>query len=92
MLEYTISKPGTGVIDYQTMDVTPQSFNSYVLSGATGLTASISFVGCTKGLGGSLEDGRGFSYNFYTIRGSGSNASGTATSNQTLGVRYPSAC
>lgn len=92
LLEFTISKPGTGIIDYQTMDPTPQIYSSYVLPGASALTASVDFIGCSKGVGGSLEEGRGFSYNFYNIRGSGSNATGTATSNQTLGVRFPSAC
>lgn len=92
LLEFTISKPGTGIIDYQTMNPAPQIYSSYVLPGASGLTASVDFIGCSKGVGGSLEAGRGFSYNFYNIRGSGSNATGTATSSQTLGVRFPSAC
>lgn len=92
LLEFTISKPGTGVIDYQTSDLTPQIYSAFVMSGASGLTATINYVGCTKGIGSSLEAGRGFSYNFYNIQGSGSNATGTAVSNQTLGVRFPSAC
>jgi len=92
LLEFTISKPGTGVIDYQTMSTTPQIYSGYVLSGASALTATVDFIGCAKSTGGSLEAGRGFSYNFYNVRGSGSNTTGTATSNQTLGVRFPSAC
>lgn len=92
LLEFTVSKPGTGVIDYQTMAATPQIYSSFVLPGASALTATVEYIGCGKSEGGSLEDGRGFSYNFYNVRGSGSNAAGTATSNQTLGVRYPSAC
>lgn len=92
LLEFTISKPGTNVIDYQTMSATPQLYNGYVLAGASALTATTSYIGCGKGTGGSLEAGRGFSYNYYDVRGSGSNAAGTATSNQVLGVRYPSAC
>jgi PilX N-terminal len=92
LLEFTISKPGTNVINYQTMDTTAQLYNGFVMPGASNLSASISYVGCGKGTGGSLEAGRGFSYNFYSVRGSGSNAAGSATSNQVLGVRYPSAC
>jgi len=92
LLEFTISKTGTGVIDYQIMNTTPQVYTGYSLAGASGLTANVDFIGCGKGAGGSLEAGRGFSYNFYNVRGSGSNAAGTATSNQTLGVRFPSAC
>ena len=92
LLEFTISKPGTNVIDYQTMDTAPQLYNSYVMAGASNLSASISYIGCGKGTGGSLEAGKGFSFNFYNVRGSGSNAAGSATSNQVMGVRYPSAC
>jgi len=92
LLEYTVSKPGTNVINYQTMDATPQVFSSYVQAGASNLSASISYTGCGKGVGGSLEAGKGFGYNYYSVRGSGSNSTGTATSNQVLGVRYPSAC
>jgi type IV pilus assembly protein PilX len=92
LLEFTISKPGTNVIDYQTMSMTPQLYNGYVLAGASALSATVNYIGCGKGVGGSLEAGRGFSYNFYNVRGSASNATGTATSNQVLGVRYPSAC
>jgi hypothetical protein len=92
LLEFTISKPGTTVIDYQTSDPVPQVYNSFVIPGASALKATVNYIGCTKGVGGSLEDGKGFSYNFYNIQGSGSNTTGTAASNQTLGVRFPSAC
>lgn len=92
LLEFTISKPATNIINYQTMDTTPQLYNGFVLIGASALTASINYVGCGKGVGGSLEAGKGFGYNYYSVRGSGSNTTGTSTSNQVLGVRYPSAC
>jgi hypothetical protein len=92
LLEFAISKPGTAVIDYQIMNTTPQVYTGFALAGASALTTNVDFIGCGKGPGGSLEDNKGFSYNFYNIRGSGSNAAGTATSNQTLGVRFPSAC
>lgn len=92
LLEFTISKPGTNVINYQTMDATPQLYNGYVMAGASALSATISYTGCGKGTGGSLEAGKGFGFNFYNVRGGASNATGSATSNQVLGVRYPSAC
>ncbi len=92
LLEFTISKPGTGVIDYQSLDTTPQVYNGFTLTGAKDLSASVTFIGCAKGVGSSLQAGRGFSNNYYNVSGSGSNALGTATSNQVLGVRFPSAC
>jgi len=92
LLEYMISKPGTGVVNYQSSDATPQVYNGFALTGAKDLSATVTYVGCGKGVGGSLEEGRGFSNNYFNVRGSGSNAAGNSTSNQVLGVRYPSAC
>ena len=91
LLEFTVSKPGTLVIDYQTRATTPQVYSAYVLPDASALSASVEYIGCTKGLGGSLEDGKSFGYNFFDIQASGMNANGTARSNQTLGLRYPAA-
>ncbi len=91
LLEFTVSKPATLVIDYQTRTTTPQVYSTYVLPGTKALSASVEYIGCTKGIGGSLEDGKSFGYNFFDIKASGMNANGTARSNQTLGLRYPAA-
>ena len=91
LLEFTISQPGTTVIDYQTRNATPQVYSAYVLPGTSRLSASVEYIDCSKGMGGSLEDGKSFGYNFFNIRASGSNVTGKATSNQNLGVRYPAA-
>ena len=53
--------------------------------------AKVTFAGCSKGIGNSLEEGRGFSYSFYNIRANSSNPTGSAVSVQMQGVRYPSA-
>jgi hypothetical protein len=92
LLEFMISKPGTGIIDYQTSDLVPQVYSAFAIAGGSKLTGTVNYLGCAKGTGGSLEAGKGFSYNFYNVQGSGSNATNTAISNQTLGVRFPSAC
>lgn len=91
LLEFTVSKPGTGAIDYQTRDITPFVYGSYAQVGASELSASVEYIGCSKSIGGSLEDGKSFGYNYFNVRGSGQNTTGTAISNQTLGVRYPAA-
>jgi hypothetical protein len=91
LLEFTVSKPGTVAIDYQTRNTTPQVYGSYILPGTSALSASVEYTGCSKGIGGSLEDGKSFGYNFFNIKGSGSNATGTARSNQTQGLRFPAA-
>ncbi len=91
LLEFTVSKPATLAIDYQTRTTIPQVYSTYVLPGTSALSASVEYIGCTKGIGGSLEDGKSFGYNFFDIKASGMNANGTARSNQTLGLRYPAA-
>jgi hypothetical protein len=94
ILEYSIStgaviKSG-GKIDYQTRSAVSQVVEA-ALDGVT-LSALIDYSGCSVGIGSSLEEGRGFSYNFYNISGTGqNNADATALSIQSLGARFPAA-
>ena len=92
VLEFAISDGGADIIDFQTNnpDIT-QSITSHSVANGSALRADAVYAGCGVAVGNSLEEGKGFSYNFYDIRGSGSNATGTATSVQTQGVRYPAA-
>jgi len=48
-------------------------------------------AGCAIAPGNSLQAGRGLSYNFFEITGTAANATGTATSIQSQGLRYPAA-
>lgn len=48
-------------------------------------------AGCSVGVGSSLQAGKGLSYNFFEITGSGSNSQGTSSSIQGQGLRYPAA-
>ncbi|PCI09286.1 MAG: hypothetical protein COB77_00250 [Gammaproteobacteria bacterium] len=91
MLEFTLSNPAELLIDWQVTDTTVVQTVTYVLANTSNLSANIRYVGCMVGIGSSLEAGKGFSYGFFQVAGSGSNVSGTATSSQTHGVRYPAA-
>ena len=98
LLEYTISDQGAApVVDYQISDPNLTQIVTTTLANAASLSATVVLSGCSIGLGSSLEAGKGFSYNFFTIRGSGSNTQGgsttpgKATSIQGQGIRYPSA-
>jgi len=92
LLEYTVSDQGAApIIDFQTSDASLTQVVSTTVANASSLSASAVYSGCSIGLGTSLESGKGFSYNFFTITGSGANGAGTATSIQGQGVRYPSA-
>jgi len=90
LTEFAVSKSGEALINYQTSDPTPQVVTT-TLANTSALSASAVYTGCSVGIGSSLEEGKGFSYNFFNITGTGSNATGTATSKQVQGVRYPAA-
>lgn len=90
LLEYTASDGGVGVIDYQTK--TPNSIASYTgIAGASAVSATVTYLGCSVAIGSSLEDGKSFNYSYYNVAGSASNSTATATSLQSQGVRYPAA-
>jgi hypothetical protein len=89
IIEYAVSAEGAKVIDFQTNDPTPQPVATTVMGVVT--TAEAVYAGCGVGIGSSLEEGKGFSYNFFNITGIGSNSTGTATSIQAQGIRFPAA-
>ena len=95
LLEYTLSADAVTTanvpIDYQIADVNVTQNVTHTLANASSLQATIVFAGCSSGVGSSLAAGKGVSYNFYNIDASGSNATGTSTSIQGQGIRYPSA-
>ena len=90
LLEYAISADGVGALDFQTTNPTPQVIKASVPN-ASNLVASAVYSGCSVGVGSSLEEGKGFSFNYFDISGSGANSTNTATSIQAQGIRYPAA-
>jgi hypothetical protein len=52
-------------------------------------TADIQYLDCGKGLGSSLEAGKGFSYRFFSIVAEGQTSTGSARSVQASAIRYP---
>lgn len=88
LLEFTVSKNTT--VDFQPADLTAVQTVAYAFPDASSLSATVTHAGCNVGIGSSMQGG-GFSYNFFNIAGTGSNATGTASSSQTQGIRYPSA-
>jgi len=93
ILEYMVSsgalrKDGE-ILDFQNTDAAPQQvelvINSITVTGAS------NYAGCTVGVGSSLEEGKGFSYNFFNLIGDGVNATNTAQSTQNQGIRFPAA-
>ena len=95
LIECAASEACAVGIDYQNTSTTPQTLNISVTNAAA-VTGKVTHAGCSVGVGSSLQQGKGFSYNFYDIQGQASNktsggATGSATSFQNQGVRYPAA-
>lgn len=92
LIEFAVSTKGATLIDFQTNDpeqVQTVNTDSFSEVGGTNVSVEAVFVGCGVGVGSSLE--KGFSFNFFDIKGTGSNAAGSATSVQTQGIRFPAA-
>ena len=90
VLEYTASDAGVKAVDYQT--TTPNSITSYTkIANSKNVSAVVNYAGCAVAIGSSLEEGKGFSYSYFNVEATASNATGTATSEQSQGVRYPAA-
>lgn len=52
-------------------------------------SATVEFTDCGKGVGSSLESGKGFSYRTFEIVATGETATGSSRSVQTSSIRYP---
>ena len=93
VIEYAVSSDPVVVaaLDFQTNDVNDTSTVSATVANGTSLSATVQFSGCGVAPGSSLQPDKGFSYNFFDITASGTNAAGTASSTQVQGVRFPAA-
>jgi hypothetical protein len=52
-------------------------------------TAEVKYLDCAKGLGSSMEAGKGFSYRMFEVVAEGYTSTGSARSVQAAAVRYP---
>ncbi len=91
VLEFVTSRPAEGVINWTSRADLVQIATLPSLPGTDNLIVNVTYVGCSKGIGSSLKAGKGFSYSFFSVAGSGTNVTGTSTSLQSQGVRYPAA-
>lgn len=89
LIEYAVSGQTAVTVDFQTVPTAVQTV-PYTMTGASALTASVAYAGCAASVGNSIA-GKGFSSNFFNVTATGANASGTSTSTQVQGVRFPAA-
>lgn len=99
VLEYSVSQPvvAAQTINYQLNDPTlfpvnlvptPVQLN---ITNVSSPLITLNLIGCSVAIGSSLEEGRGFSFSYFSVGSTASNLSGTATSIMSQGVRYPAA-
>ena len=60
-------------------------------SGNSTAASTTNWIGCNTQIGSSLEEGRAPVLNFFVIRATGTTSTGSSTSVQMQGVRYPAA-
>ncbi len=96
VLEFAVS--GSTNLDFQnTLDqAVDVSLMTNTSPDVTALSGTSIHAGCSVGVGSSLEEGKGFAYNFFEVTADGYNKTsggtqGLATSRQAQGIRFPAA-
>ena len=79
---------------FETDDTQPGYEQNLAYTGSSGksaATAATTWIGCKAQIGSSLEEGKAPVVNFFNVRAVGNTVTGSATSVQMQGVRYPAA-
>jgi Tfp pilus assembly protein PilX len=87
LIAIDVSNPGTWTV--QTCDPSGGCPNGGSGNTAWVATAQVNYLDCAKGLGSSLEAGKGFSYRMFEITAIGETSTSSARSTQVGAVRYP---
>lgn len=94
IIAFVVSDDPANDIDYHDISDTPQvrtylgPNTSTELEAAVEDNVTVTHVGCSAGIGDSLEEGKGQKYNFYDAEVTGYNVTGSSNSVQIQGVRY----
>lgn len=93
VIEFGVS--GLTNVDYQNTAIVQNVDTTKLPTAVTDAASLLSGVsvhaGCSVGVGSSIQKNKGFSYNFFEITATASNKTGTATSIQGQGLRFPAA-
>ena len=79
---------------FETDDTQPTYKQNMAYTGSSGKSAAnaeTTWIGCKAQIGSSLEQGKAPVVNFFNVRAIGTTVTGSATSVQMQGVRYPAA-
>ncbi len=83
-INYQVFKTDSTAVDYE------QNLNYVATDGSTA-SANVTYSGCRINIGSSMEEGKAPASNFFRAYVTGTTSTGSATSVQVQGVRFPAA-
>lgn len=83
-INYQVFKTDPTAVDYE------QNLNYVATDGSTA-SATVTYSGCRVNIGSSMEEGKAPASNFFRAYVTGTTSTGSATSVQVQGVRFPAA-
>ena len=97
LIDITASEDPLNTNNYQVFKVDPmapgyeQIINYSSIDGQATAQAATIWVGCKKNIGSSLEEGKAPASNFFNVRATGQTITGSSSSVQVQGLRFPAA-
>ena len=97
LIDLTASEDPANTNNYQVFKVDPgaagfeQIINYTSIDGEATAQASTIWVGCKNNMGSSLEEGKAPASNFFAVTATGQTITGSSSSVQIQGLRFPSA-
>ena len=97
LIDIAASEDPMNTNNYQVFKIDPmqpgyeQIINYATVDGEATAQAATIWVGCKKNIGSSLEEGKAPASNFFNVRATGQTITGSASSVQVQGLRFPAA-
>jgi type II secretory pathway pseudopilin PulG len=96
IIEILASKSPLNTVDYQVFQADPTATGyeqnlTYTATDGSTASATVTYSGCRANIGSSMEEGRGLVSNFFRAQATGTTGTGSSTSVQMQGIRYPAA-
>jgi type II secretory pathway pseudopilin PulG len=96
LIEIVASTSPQNSVNYQVFETNPSGAGyeqnlSYTDADGSTADAAVTYSGCRVNIGSSLEEGKAPASNFFRARVTGTTSTGSATSIQMQGIRFPAA-
>jgi len=96
IIEIVASTSPLNTVNYQVFKTDPNAADyeqvvNYVAADGSSADADVTYSGCRVNIGSSMEEGKAPASNFFRAFVTGTNSTGSATSVQMQGIRFPAA-